>query len=133
MVLFDKKMNRILSPLKSLIKNRFFWFIAGLALVPLIRYSEKQIRRTPTAIDAMGWVSHYEERKLQFTVLPDFSYSLHFPGDREKFEMFVKRMGLQHHKVSEDEYKEVSGEGERSVRFSPDHKGFEIEFSSNQT
>lgn len=126
-------MNRLLLPLYKLIKSRIFWFIVGLASVPLIQYLEKQARRPPAAIDAMGWVSHYEERKLLFAVLPDFSYSLRFPGDRNKFEDFVRKMNLQSHKVSEDEYKEESGEGGRSARYSPEKKGFEIEFSANQT
>jgi len=81
----------------------------------------------------MGWVSHYEENKHICNFLPDFTYNLRFPGDREKFESFVKKMHLQNHKVSEDEYKQDAGEGHRRARFSPDKKGFEIEYSANQT
>ncbi len=65
--------------------------------------------------------------------LPDFSYTLRFPGDREKFETFIRRMNLQNHKVSDDEYKEGSGDGGRRATFSPDKKGFEIEFTAFQT
>jgi hypothetical protein len=125
-------MNRALLLIRTLFKSRILWFVVGVALLPSIRYLERYTRQ-PTAFESMGWVSHYQESKHFSTVLPDFSYTLRFPGDRKKFETFIKRMNLQEHKVSDDEYKEDSNEGRRRATFSPDNKGFEIEFSAYQT
>lgn len=80
----------------------------------------------------MGWVSHYKETKSISTVLPDFGYSLKFPGDRAKFEAFVKRMNLHEHRISDDEYKEKFDGGERRATFTPENEGFEIEFTAYQ-
>jgi hypothetical protein len=108
------------------------WFLAGAAFLPAFRYAIN-LRNPPTAFESMGWVSHYQENKSMCNFLPDFSYTLRFPGDREKFETFIRRMNLQNHKVSDDEYKEGSGDGGRRATFSPDKKGFEIEFTAFQT
>ena len=86
-----------------------------------------------TAFEAMGHVSHYEETKHFSTFLPDFTYRLRFPGDRKKFEAFIKRMNLQDHKVSDDLYEVESGGGGRKATFNEENKGFEIEFSAYQT
>jgi hypothetical protein len=116
----------------ALFKSPILWFVVGVALFPTVKYFGRYTRQ-PTAFEAMGWVSHYQESKHFSTVIPDFSYSLRFPGDREKFESFVKRMNLQEHKISDDDYKEDSNEGGRRATFSPDKKGFEIEFTAYQT
>jgi hypothetical protein len=116
----------------ALIKRRIVWFLAGAALLPAFRYS-MNLDRKQTAIEAMGWVSHYEENKSMCNFLPDFSYTLRFPGDRDKFQTFIRKMDLQNHKVSDDEYKEGSGEGSRRATYSQDRKGFEIEYTAFQT
>jgi len=92
-----------------------------------------KMNRQPTAIDAMGWVSDYREAKHICNFLPDFTYNLQFPGDRDKFERFVRKMHLQNHKISEDEYTQVVGENRRSARFTPENKGYEIEYSASKT
>ncbi len=103
------------------------WFVAGVALFPMLQYLAS-VSRPPTALKAMGWVSHYEETKGVSTLLPDFGYSLRFPGDREKFENFVKKMNLQGHKVSDDDYGFDSNEGGERARFMPEKRGYEIEY-----
>lgn len=108
------------------------WFLVGVAFLPALRHAFQSGKQV-TAIEAMGWVSHYQENKSKCNFLPDFSYTLRFPGDREKFKTFIKRMDLQDHKVSEDEYKEGSGEAGRRATFSAERKGFEIEFTSYRT
>lgn len=125
-------MNHFRRWLIAIVKRRIVWFLAGAAFLPAFRYAIN-LGRPPTAIEAMGWVSHYQENKSKCNFLPDFSYTLRFPGDREKFEAFIRRMDLQDHKVSDDDYKEDSGEGGRRATFSPDKKGFEIEFTAFQT
>lgn len=125
-------MNRFRLRLIAIVKRRVLWFLAGVAFLPAIRYA-LDFRRPATAIEAMGWVSHYQENKSMCNFLPDFSYTLRFPGDREKFETFIRRMNLQDHEVSEDEYQEGSGEAVRKATFSPEKKGFEIEFTAYQT
>lgn len=125
-------MNRFQRWQVAILKRRMVWFLVGVAFLPALRHAF-HFRRPVTAIEAMGWVSHYQENKSMCNFLPDFSYTLRFPGDREKFETFIKRMDLQDHKVSDDEYKEVSGEAGRRATFSAERKGFEIEFTSYQT
>lgn len=94
-------MKQIFVRFERLWKSRILWFFVGLMVIPLSNYFVRIFYPT-TSIEAMGWVSHYEERKHIFTLLPDFSDSLRFPGNREKF---VKRMGLEDYKISEGEYK----------------------------
>ncbi|MEO7099295.1 MAG: hypothetical protein ABI162_08030 [Luteolibacter sp.] len=125
-------MNRALRLITTIFKSQILWFTVGVALLPSLKYLGRYTRQ-PTAFESMGWVSHYQETKHFSTVLPDFSYSLQFPGDREKFENFIKRMNLQGYKVSNDEYKKDSNEGGSRATFSPDKKGFEIEFTAYQT
>ena len=100
--------------------------------MPLLN-SLGKMNRQPTAIEAMGWVSDYSETKHICNFLPDFTYNLQFPGDRDKFERFVNKMHLQNHKISEDEYTQVVGENRRSARFTPENKGYEIEYSASKT
>jgi hypothetical protein len=126
-----QEMNRIRSLSLKLSRSRIFWFIVGLATLPLLK-NIANLNRPPTAFDAMGWVSHYQETKNFSTVLPDFGYSLKFPGDRDKFERFIRRMNLQDHRISDDEYKEKFDQGERRATFNPKNKGFEIEFTAYQ-
>ena len=103
-----------------------------MAWFPIINYLGRQYKE-PTAFDAMGFVSHYQESKHFSKVQPDFSYSLRFPGDRNKFEHFIKKMNLQDHKISDDEYKIESDGGGRRATFSSERKGLEIEFTAYQT
>ena len=125
-------MNRARRVISQIFKSRILWFVIGMAWLPMFK-SMGRYTREPTAFEAMGRVSHYQENKHFSTFLPDFSYSLRFPGDREKFEEFIRRMNLQEGKVSEDEYKKESeGGGSRAI-FSPGNKGFEIEFTAYQT
>lgn len=125
-------MNRFRRLITETFRSRIWWFIVGVAWLPTFKYMGRY-SRTPTAFDAMGRVSHYQESKHFSTFQPDFTYSLQFPGDREKFEDFVKRMNLDGHKVSDREYKVDSEGGGRRAVFSPEKKGLEIEFFAYQT
>ena len=124
-------MNRSLGLLRALSKSRILWFVVGMAWLPSFKYMGRYTKE-PTAFEAMGLVAHYHESRNFSNVLPDFGYTLRFPGDREKFDAFIKRMKLQDHKVSDEEYKKEADGGGIKATFSPDRKGFEIEFTSWQ-
>ena len=89
----------------------------------------------PTALDAMGFVGFYEESYLVYTFLGDHSYTLRFPGDNAKFLRFASRMGLDDHKVSENEFliEDPEKQWSRGVKFDPEGGLTSIEyFSSSQ-
>ncbi|WAC21166.1 hypothetical protein OVA24_07190 [Luteolibacter sp. SL250] len=115
--------------MRGLFRSRVLWFVVGMAWLPSFKYMGRYTRE-PTAFEAMGWVPRHHESKYLSKVPSEFDYTLQFPGDREKFEAFIKRMNLQDHKVSDDEYKREADGGGMKATFSPDRKGFEIEFSS---
>jgi hypothetical protein len=83
----------------------------------------------------MGFVGFYEESYLVYTFLGDHSYTLSFPGDRAKFLRFASRMGLDQHKVSENEFliEDPEKQWSQGVKFNPEEKLTAIQyFSSSQ-
>ena len=105
---------------KNLLARRFIWFLIGLLLVPGFRAIRAVVH--PTAKDAMGFVGYYEESYSVFTFLGDYSYSLAFRGDKERFEKYAERLGLDDHMVSGNECREEASDGQwsRGVVFDPD-------------
>ena len=80
----------------------------------------------------MGWVGFYEENLSLYTFLGDHSYSLKFPGDREAFLKFAKKLGLSEHKISETEFRDrdLRGQWSRGVTFDEKDKLHGIRFYS---
>lgn len=83
----------------------------------------------------MGFVGFYEENMAIYTFLGDHTYSLKFPGDRQKFESVAQKLGLHSHKVSENEYREEDqkGQGSRRLFFDETDKLHRIQFYSSSS
>lgn len=96
----------------KLLERRFVCFLVGLTIFPVFLGLRALVR--PTAKDAMGFVGFYEENYSVYTLLGDHTYSLGFPGDKERFKRYVKRMGLSKHKVSDTEFRKEDSKGQRS-------------------
>jgi hypothetical protein len=124
-------MNRLLLPLYKLIKSRAFWFFVGLALMPLIHSLVMMIRpkRPIAAFEAMDRVVNYDELK-HIRNVTHFGYWLKFPGDRAKFERFVKETHLQATKVSDYSYIGHFGGSGWAATFLPEMKDHEIHFEA---
>jgi len=119
--------------IQNVLSRRVSWFLIGLSVFP--SYWLLRVIVRPTALDAMGFVGFYEESYLVYTFLGDHSYTLSFPGDRAKFLRFASRMGLDQHKVSENEFliEDPEKQWSQGVKFNPEEKLTAIQyFSSSQ-
>jgi hypothetical protein len=116
--------------LQRFLQHRFVWFLFGLATIPAFRLVQSALY--PTARDAMPFRGYYEEHLSLHTFLGDHEYSLKFPGDRQDFLKFVTRLGLERHKVSENEYRNenATGEGQKII-FDETDKLASIQYYSN--
>lgn len=116
--------------LSRLLASRVTWFLIGVATLPIAGFVFSQLK--PTAKSAMGFVGFYEENLSLYTFIGDNSYSLKFPGDRQDFHKFADRLGLNGHKVSENEYYEenLKERWSRKASFNEGDKLRSIQFFS---
>lgn len=104
---------------KKLCRSRFFWFVAGLSLLPALSFL--RYLAWPTPVDALGWwPGYYEENYVFFPFPHDYSYYLKFHGSQLDFERYARKLGMEHLRISDDEYKEGDEEGGRRVSRSAD-------------
>ncbi|SHI53092.1 hypothetical protein SAMN02745181_0327 [Rubritalea squalenifaciens DSM 18772] len=116
--------------LKRFLSSRPVWYFLGLLTFPIL--SLIWTLCWPSPKDAMGlFPGYYEEYDSTYTFNGDHEYSLKFPGDREKFLKFVRAMDLEHHKLSDTEYKEAGSDWERSAVFVEDDQLRTIRYSSS--
>jgi hypothetical protein len=102
--------------MKSILQKRWFWFFAGLLVLPLSGWL-LGLCAGPNAKAVMPFTSICQEERTEFFLPADFAYTLKSKATKDEFTDFVKKMRMHKYRVSDTRYEKTAGQHTESISY----------------